>query len=144
MLIINPLTIVNASIYTPVCTYTYSVGVEFMLSQSFHISNLSYNNFLNICNHLKVQIVSQNNQTNKPFMNILKVTWLRSGVVVKLVLPRWQKAVRGRGAWCGQPRVFAHLKFLNFDFFYLWCKKQSVTGIKTEGYSQFIYSFILG
>ena len=72
-------------------------------------------------------------------------TPIASGVVVKIVLPRWQKGVRERevrfwDAWCGQPRMFSHRKSL--DFFRLRCKKLCVVGSKA-GLSQFIYSFIL-
>ena len=55
------------------------------------------------------------------------ILWnLLSGVVVKIVLPRWLEGVQCWSAWCGQPRVLQHRKFL--DFLHLWCKKQCVTG----------------
>ena len=73
------------------------------------------------------------------------ITAITSGVVVKTVLPRWQKGVRGRGAvlggmmWATPPVLASKM----FRFSLPLIQQLCVVGSKAEGLSQFIYSFIL-
>ena len=77
--------------------------------------------------------------------NITHLTF--SGVVVKIVLPRWQKGVRGRGAVLGY-MVWATLRVLGSKIFrflspLIDAKSYVLWVAKAEGSSQFIYSDIL-
>ena len=53
-----------------------------------------------------IETITKRNSDRNRFINIQTYQLLKtSGVVVKIVLSKWQKGVRCLGAWCGQPHV---------------------------------------